>query len=174
MDYVRHLSSVGQSLRREAEINLRQPLAEFQVQSREDNVILNERAWEILKEELNVKTVTVVEEVTRGEGWMEREDGQVTVALSVQLTDALRAEGIARELVRHGQQLRRKAGYEVDDRISLILVTDNAALKESLRGQTDVIMSALQADQVINDRSEEDAGEDVTIDSIIVHIGVKR
>jgi isoleucyl-tRNA synthetase len=56
-------------------------------------------------------------------GWGVASDGGVTVALELELTPALRSEGLARELVRVAQDARRTAGLEVQDRIVLHLVT---------------------------------------------------
>jgi isoleucyl-tRNA synthetase len=51
-------------------------------------------------------------------GWqVESEDG-LTVALDTTLTDALRAEGVAREVVNRIQNMRKEADFEVTDRIS--------------------------------------------------------
>ena len=50
-------------------------------------------------------------------GWLVESDGRLTVALDVTLTDELRREGIARELVNRIQNLRKDAGLEVVDRI---------------------------------------------------------
>jgi isoleucyl-tRNA synthetase len=52
-------------------------------------------------------------------GWGLASDGGVTVALDLTLTDGLRGEGLARELVHHVQNLRKSAGLEVTDRIAL-------------------------------------------------------
>ena len=53
------------------------------------------------------------------EGWGVASDGGVTVALDLALTDELRTEGTARELVRAVQDARKSAGLEVADRIQL-------------------------------------------------------
>jgi len=45
----------------------------------------------------------------------------LTVALDTTLTDALRAEGLARELINKVQNLRKKSGLEVSDRIDLVI-----------------------------------------------------
>ena len=54
-------------------------------------------------------------------GWSVASDGNLTVALDITLTEALRMEGIARELVSKVQQLRKGEGFEVTDRIELIV-----------------------------------------------------
>lgn len=51
------------------------------------------------------------------EGWLVASSGPLTVALDVTLTDELKKEGIARELVNRIQNLRKDSGYELTDRI---------------------------------------------------------
>ena len=52
-------------------------------------------------------------------GWLVSSIGGVTVALDISLDDALKGEGLARELVNRVQNLRKDAGLEVTDRIAL-------------------------------------------------------
>lgn len=58
------------------------------------------------------------------EGWLVANEGALTVALDVTLTDELREEGIARELVNRIQNLRKDSGFEVTDRIDVQLQKD--------------------------------------------------
>ena len=54
-------------------------------------------------------------------GWLVASDGPLTVALDVTLTDELRQEGVARELVNRLQNLRKDSGLEVQDKIRVTL-----------------------------------------------------
>jgi isoleucyl-tRNA synthetase len=58
------------------------------------------------------------------EGWGVRAEGGLTVALELELTDELRREGLARELVRVVQDARKAAGLDVGDRIALGIRAD--------------------------------------------------
>ncbi|OZV70665.1 isoleucine--tRNA ligase [Winogradskyella aurantia] len=58
------------------------------------------------------------------EGWLVANEGSLTVALDVTITDDLRKEGIARELVNRIQNLRKDSGFEVTDRIDVQLQKD--------------------------------------------------
>lgn len=58
------------------------------------------------------------------EGWLVANEGALTVALDVTITDELRGEGIARELVNRIQNLRKDSGFEVTDRIDVLLQKD--------------------------------------------------
>jgi isoleucyl-tRNA synthetase len=72
--------------------------------------------------ELAPSDVDLVQETV--EGWGVASDGGITVALELELTPELRAEGLARELVRAVQDARKAAGLDVGDRIVLGLKAD--------------------------------------------------
>jgi len=75
---------------------------------------LDGQTVELLPEELLVET-------SSPEGYAVAEDGGVLVALDTTLTDELRLEGAARDLVRVIQDARKEAGFEIADRITLTL-----------------------------------------------------
>ncbi|HYU58154.1 MAG TPA: isoleucine--tRNA ligase [Actinomycetota bacterium] len=108
------------------------------------------------------------------EGWDVASDGQVTVALDLVLTDDLRAEGLARELVRAVQDARREAGLEVTDRIRFVVGTSDpevraafAAHEAFVRGE--VLAVSLQVTE------EPPPGEAVVdIDGAAVGIALER
>jgi isoleucyl-tRNA synthetase len=54
-------------------------------------------------------------------GWLVTNEGKITVALDINVTEDLRKEGIARELINRIQNLRKESGFEVTDKISLII-----------------------------------------------------
>ncbi len=63
-------------------------------------------------------------------GWLVATEGSLTVALDVELTDALRKEGTARELVNRIQNLRKGSGFDVTDRIDTIIYAEGAFYDE--------------------------------------------
>ncbi len=67
-------------------------------------------------------------------GWSVANDGTLTVALDLQITEELRIEGVARELVRGIQQLRKDSGFEITDRIRVTLprTADNEACMQAM------------------------------------------
>ena len=98
---------------------------------------------QIMAEELNVKEIHWIEnldehladyEVTEGvikpENWIE---------ISKQLTPELKREGLMREVIRHVQSARKKAGLQVDDRIILRLATNDEQLRQAIDEHAEVI-----------------------------------
>ncbi|GAB3635170.1 isoleucine--tRNA ligase [Hymenobacter arcticus] len=79
-------------------------------------------------------------------GWLVATDGPLTVALDVTLTDELRQEGLARELVNRLQNLRKDSGLEVQDRISVHLAASAPAeLQAAVASFGDYIREEVQA-----------------------------
>ncbi|MFK7059099.1 isoleucine--tRNA ligase [Flavobacterium oreochromis] len=59
------------------------------------------------------------------EGWLVANSGGITVALDITISDELRNEGIARELVNRIQNIRKDSGFEVTDKIKVTMVNQN-------------------------------------------------
>ncbi|GAB5537954.1 MAG: isoleucine--tRNA ligase [Salibacteraceae bacterium] len=73
---------------------------------------LNETSFDLLLEDVEISTKDIP-------GWIVASENNVTVALDISITEELRSEGIARELVNRIQNLRKDSGLEVTDRINL-------------------------------------------------------
>ncbi|MBQ5984372.1 MAG: isoleucine--tRNA ligase [Bacteroidales bacterium] len=65
-------------------------------------------------------------------GWLVASEGPMTIALDIELTDRLRREGVARELINRIQNLRKESGFDVTDRIVTKIYTDLPGIRESL------------------------------------------
>ena len=88
----------------------------------------------VLDVEINGKSITLeLEDVEISsqdiEGWLVANEGMITVALDVTITEDLRKEGIARELVNRIQNLRKDSGFEVTDRIDVQLQKEDRIVK---------------------------------------------
>ncbi|MDH5442633.1 MAG: class I tRNA ligase family protein, partial [Candidatus Nomurabacteria bacterium] len=135
MKKTRELITELLSLRKENKVNVRQPLASATI-----NINLADEYLELIKDELNVKEVLVGEELS----------------LDLNLTDELRAEGAARELIREIQKMRKDAGLNPDDKIKLTLSDDKKDIYEGF------------ADEIQNTAGVADVafGSEVKIDKI--------
>jgi isoleucyl-tRNA synthetase len=78
-------------------------------------------------------------------GWLVATDGPLTVALDVTLTDELRQEGVARELVNRLQNLRKDSGLEVQDKIRVTLGNQQPELTAAVQSFGDYIRTETQA-----------------------------
>ncbi len=76
---------------------------------------------------------------TERHGYAMKSDGHITVALDIELTPELEAEGMAREVVHHIQNLRKQEGLEITDRIAVSLHTESASLRRAVEAHLDYI-----------------------------------
>ncbi len=101
-------------------------------------------------------------------GWLVANEGRLTVALDITVTDELRKEGIARELVNRIQNLRKSKDFEITDRIAIRL-SSNPLFDTAIEEFSDYIKTQVLADsieikaQAFNDEIEID-DEKLTID----------
>ncbi|WP_288767779.1 isoleucine--tRNA ligase [uncultured Prevotella sp.] len=80
-------------------------------------------------------------------GWLVSNEGNLTVALDVELTDELLNEGMARELINRIQNIRKEIGLEITDRINVTLSPDSK-VEAALAGFADYIKAQVLADNV--------------------------
>ena len=63
-------------------------------------------------------------------GWLVASEGALTIALDIEVSEQLRNEGVARELVNRIQNLRKDSGFEVTDKVDVRIYADGEALEE--------------------------------------------
>jgi len=104
-----------------------------------------------------------------------RSDGEVVVALDPALTDALRQEGLAREVVSRVQRMRRDAGYQVSDRIELSVGGD-PPVQEATRRHADYIAgeTLARALTVGDGAPAADLVQEVDLDGLRARLAVRR
>ena len=82
------------------------------------------------------------------EGWLVANEGFITVALDVTISEELRKEGVARELINRIQNARKDKGLEVTDRIKLTVLKFED-LEESINNNKEYIMSETLTDELV-------------------------
>lgn len=95
-------------------------------------------------------------------GWTVSSDGNLTVALDVTLSEELKSEGIARELVNRVQNLRKDSGLEVTDRI-LLKVDTNEMVQAAILANKDYVCNEVLA----NDVSFETLGSEALVTDLV-------
>jgi isoleucyl-tRNA synthetase len=99
----------------------------------------------------------------------------LVVVLDVQITMELRREGLARELIRHIQTLRKKSDYRIDERIRTGIFTSDSGVREALSRYRDYLSAeTLSAELITEDDGIWDVLEEVEIGSATVRLGVRR
>ena len=103
-------------------------------------------------------------------GWLVANEGNLTVALEVQLTDSLRKEGMARELINRIQNIRKDSGLEITDRID-VTIEPNKAIQDACGEFGDFVMTQVLADSI---SFEPNDGTEVSFDEMNVRIKVEK
>ena len=132
MNALRAAVNDGLSKRAAEGIKVRQPLASAKLvstisQNTPEEVV--RFLVDIARDELNVKSV---EAVTGSELDVPEASAQPSVVYDLTITPELKREGLMREIVRHVQSARKKAGLQVDDRIILQLTTNDDQLRQAI------------------------------------------
>ena len=80
-------------------------------------------------------------------GWLVATEGGLTVALDITISETLKAEGIARELINRVQNLRKDSGLEVTDRI-LLKVDTNEFVKQAIQNNQEYVCNEVLANEI--------------------------
>uniref|UniRef100_UPI00262CE171 DUF5915 domain-containing protein n=1 Tax=uncultured Bacteroides sp. TaxID=162156 RepID=UPI00262CE171 len=105
-------------------------------------------------------------------GWLVANEGRLTVALEVTVTEELRREGIARELVNRIQNIRKSSGFEITDKIKITL-SKNPQTDDAVNEYKDYIcnqvlgVSLTLADEVDN-------GTELSFDEFSLYVSVVK
>jgi isoleucyl-tRNA synthetase len=88
---------------------------------------------------VTVEPTDLIVQLQPPEGWIGVEDRGTQVLLDVRITDLLKREGMARDVVRQVQNARKNAGLEMEDRIVLYLHTESKGLREAIEAHKEYI-----------------------------------
>jgi len=105
-------------------------------------------------------------------GWLVANEGKLTVALDITVTDDLLREGIARELVNRIQNIRKSNGYEIIDKI-VVEIESRDEINEAVKEYTNYIASQTLANSVLLSSHLENATE-LEFDEYTVKVSVKK
>ena len=127
--------------------------------------------------EINGKSITLglddVEITSQDiEGWLVANEGALTVALDVTITEDLRGEGIARELVNRIQNLRKDSGFDVTDRIDVLLQKDENIVN-AINSNIDYIKTETLTEE-LEIKDEVNNGIEIAFDDITTKLSIQK
>ena len=106
------------------------------------------------------------------EGWLVANSGNITVALDITISDELKKEGIARELVNRIQNIRKDSGFEVTDKIDVTLQKDGTveeAVQQNIEYiKTETLTANLDLAEEVNN------GLEVSFDEVTTRLLIKK
>jgi len=165
MKKVRDIVTLGLEARDKIKVRVRQPLQTLAVS--EDVTKFNNQIIELIKDEVNIKEVIYDSTLISDSALTEISKTQVS--LSSEITPELLEEGIAREIIRLTQSLRKKSNLNPEDKIDLLVETND-------RGQKLIKKFAEQIKKptnVLNFEFAENFGEVIVVDEINFKIMIK-
>jgi isoleucyl-tRNA synthetase len=164
MKDTRTLVSFGLESRARTGIKVRQPLKTLKAIVKHQ---ISDEMKELIKEEVNVKEVEIE---------VKREVPHPEAHLDTEITKELAQEGLARESVRTIQEMRKKAGFEVADRIEVFFETKEERLLEVFTGDwREYIRKETLAVNITPEKVEElDYNEDAVLEKQQIWVGLKR
>ena len=123
------------------------------------------------KAKIDIADVEIISEDIPG--WQVANDGNLTVAIDVIVTDELRREGIAREIVNRVQNIRKSRDYAITDRICLSFGA-NPETDEAIKEYKDYISTQVLAKSIEIMPNVGDNYEALTIDDITLPVNITR
>ncbi len=106
-------------------------------------------------------------------GWLVANEGNVTVALDVTVTDELRNEGLARDLINRIQNIRKESDFAITDRVKVIL-SDTPEVAACLNEYKDYIASQVLADSITLASEVSAPAKELDIDGMKILANVVR
>jgi isoleucyl-tRNA synthetase len=106
------------------------------------------------------------------EGWLVANSGKITVALDVTITDSLRKEGIARELVNRIQNLRKESGFEVTDKIAVKILKDGTVEQAVSSNMEYIKTETLTAELYLEEKLEN--GTEIAFDEVNTKLFIEK
>ena len=105
-------------------------------------------------------------------GWLVANEGNLTVALDIEVSDELRQEGIARELVNRIQNLRKANGYEITDKIAVCIERSDNIDDAVCRFKDYIASQVLASSLIVADKVENPIALD--FEDFIVNISIEK
>ncbi len=156
---------VGKDMKLVAEAISRFSQKEIAELEQTGQILIPQTSYLILSSEVEITAEDVP-------GWQVASLGKLTVALDVALTEELKQEGIARELINRIQNLRKNKGLEVTDKINVI-IEDKPIVTEAVRNNLSYICAEILAVGLTLDK-DLTQGEQVAIDGQELLIDIKK
>ena len=104
-------------------------------------------------------------------GWLVANEGKLTVALEVEVTEELRREGIARELVNRIQNIRKSSGFEITDKI-IVTLSRNEQTDAAVEAYKSYICTQIQANNLTLAEAVE--GVEIDFDDFNLMVNVEK
>ena len=159
MNLAKKIVETGLAKRSEANIKVRQPLSSLEYGGEK----LDQEIEEIIADEVNVKKVFHNED--KSEDWLE---------LDMNITGELKQEGLAREIIRAIQSLRKDSGFDVTDRIVVYYQSEVKELLAVMENSLELIKKEVLAEQIVNQKRNSEGETEFNLSGNKIWFGLSR
>lgn len=162
MEMVRKIVELGLAKRDEAGIKVKQPLQQLKINNLQ--LTIREEHEKLIKDELNIKKIII-----------KKGKGELSAEISSEITLELKMEGMAREIVRFINTLRKNAGMTIQDRMIVYWQSDNKEIREVFKKYgKEIIKETLSRELVEGLGDEVQDKKEVKIDGLDIILGIKK
>jgi isoleucyl-tRNA synthetase len=132
-----------------------------------ERIVLDGQEIKLLPEDVEILT-------SSKEGYATYTDTTITVALDLEITEELKEEGVARELVNRIQNLRKESNFAVTDRIEVYIEGMSEKLSKMIINKDEYIKNETLAVNVLNKQVENLYIKEITIEEETLFLGIKK
>ena len=158
MAEARKIIELGLAARAEAKIKVRQPLLSIKYHGKQ----LDQYLEAMITDELNLRSIIFT-------------DGDANkIELDTEISEELKLEGFAREIIRNIQTLRKDSNFRVEDRISLYFQTESKLLNNAFSKYNDLIAHEVLTTEIQNQKTSPEGESEYKIDGETIWIGISR
>ena len=138
METARKLIEQSLAVRAGSGFKVRQPLGKLYITKKS----LSEEMFFLIKAEVNVKEIEVVDKFPAGDNFKVGADENFKICLDIAMTEDLKLEGNSRELIRQINSHRKELGLSIGDMVEVVYETESQELKDTLQKFGEEIKSA--------------------------------
>ncbi|MBI2049959.1 MAG: isoleucine--tRNA ligase [Candidatus Staskawiczbacteria bacterium] len=164
MDEARNIVNLALAKRSEKAIKVRQPLALIKIKNKKLKIEGEKEILELIKDEINAKEIIFDSKL------------KSDIELDTKITKDLKEEGMARDIVRHIQNMRKEAGLKPEDKI-LVSFSGDSEISGILEKNRKTILEKIKAKDFISEKKPElkvDAEKMVEIDQRKLLLKIKK
>lgn len=169
MENIRKICSLGQSIRVENGIKLRQPL------NIAYTAIKDTQLQEIIKDELNVKNIEYSDDVVQKKHYLSKKEifqnKTIFITIDTEITDTLKKEGILNDIIRVIQDIRKSQNLEITKLCNIYFKADKNYLNDIIIENKQYLMKILNAQNIEKKKNIE--GKNITIDNMEIKISLQ-
>lgn len=189
MELVRKVAGLALACRSQAGIKVRQPLRKLKVKNM--RLKIKKDLLELLKDEVNVKEIEFTGKIdyeveekkgkriyhSKEKNFIVMGENDIVVALETALTRQLKQEGLARDIVRYIQAMRKKADYQVDDRITTyyFLKESEPNIEAAFKRFSGYIKNETLSKELLREKRDDfDIEREIKLENKIVWLALKK